>query len=123
MPKISIICGAILIVIGLVGYVIGMNGGRASLTALIPAAFGVILLLLGVFSQSNEGLRKHLMHAAALVAVIGFVVTAGRILMKITEFTFSPANLSQLAMATVCCVFVIMAIRSFTEARKLRDGA
>lgn len=123
MPNTSIICGALLILIGMVGYVVGAADGRASITALIPAFFGVILLLLGVFSRTKEGLRKHLMHAAALVALLGFVMPAGMLLMRIREFTISLASMSQLAMALVCLVFVILAIRSFTQARKLREAA
>lgn len=123
MPNTSIICGTLLILIGIVGYVVGATDGRASVTALIPAFFGVILLLLGVFSRTKEGLRKHLMHAAALVALLGFVMPAGMLLMRIREFTISLASMSQLAMALVCLVFVILAIRSFTQARKLREAA
>lgn len=122
MPSTSIICGAILILIGIIGYVVGIADGRASFTALIPAVFGVILLLLGVFARSRENLRKHLMHAAAAVALIGFIMTAGRLLMKAREFTVAPASVSQLATALVCLAFVILAVKSFASARIQRDA-
>ncbi len=104
--------------IGIMGYVYGMMNGNASLTALIPFAFGTVLESLGFVAKSNEGLRKHLMHAAVVVALLGFIMTAGRLLMKMSELTMSPAVMSQAAMAVVCLVFVILAVNSFIAARR-----
>ena len=118
MPITAIICGMLLSLIGIVGYAYGMMNDKASLTALIPFAFGTVLEALGFVARSNEGLRKHLIHAAIVVALLGFVMTAGRLLMKMSEFTLSPAVISQLAMAFVCLVFIILAIKSFTAARR-----
>jgi hypothetical protein len=117
MPIIAIVCGMLLSLIGLAGYVHGVLNDKASLTALIPFAFGTVLEALGVVAKSSEGLRKHMMHAAVVVALLGFIATAGRLLMKMSELTLSPAVISQAAMATVCLVFVILAIRSFAAAR------
>src|SRR5882672_7242511 len=118
MPNNSIIFGALLILIGVTGYCYGMMTDHASLTALIPAAFGLVLVILGFASRSYESMRKHLMHAAVLVALLGFIMTAGRLLMKINELTLGAAALSQLSMAIVCLVFVILAVRSFIAARR-----
>jgi hypothetical protein len=118
MPNTSIIFGSLLILIGLIGYGYGMMTGHASLTALIPAAFGIVMASLGFVARSNEGLRKHLMHAAVLIALLGFVMTAGRLLMKISELSVGAAVLSQLSTALVCLVFVILAVRSFIAARR-----
>jgi hypothetical protein len=58
------------------------------------------------------------MHAAVIVGLIGFLVPAIRVLMKISEFALSPAVISQLAMSAVCLVFVVLAVRSFITARR-----
>lgn len=118
MTNVAIVCGFLLIVIGLAGYVIGMMGERASWTALIPAIIGVILALLGVLGSAKEGLRKHLMHAAVIVALLGFFATAGRLIPRLGELTLSAAVLSQAATAVICLVFVVLAIRSFAAARR-----
>ena len=118
MPITAIICGMLLSLIGIMGYVYGVMNGNASLTALIPFAFGTVLEALGFIAKSNEGLRKHLMHAAVVVALLGFFMTAGRLLMKMSELTLSPAVISQLAMSAVCLVFVILAVNSFVSARR-----
>ena len=117
MPTTSIICGSLLVLIGFIGYGYGLMNDNASLTALIPAAFGFVLEILGIVARSSEALRKHLMHAAVLVALLGFVMTAGRLLMKISTFTLGAAQISQIAMAVVCLLFVILAVRSFVAAR------
>jgi len=108
----------LLSLIGIAGYVQGIVNDKASLTALIPFAFGTILETLGFIAKGNEGLRKHLMHAAVVVALLGFFMTAGRLVMKINELTLSPAVMSQAAMAAICLIFVILAVRSFIAARR-----
>jgi hypothetical protein len=120
MPSAAIISGFLLILVGIIGYVYGMMGERASLTALIPAGFGLVLLILGFLSQSKENLRKHLMHVAVLVALLGFLIPTFRILSRLSDFTMNAANLSQLAMALICLVFVILSVKSFIDARRNR---
>jgi low temperature requirement protein LtrA len=118
MPTTAIVCGILMTLIGIAGYFYGVMNGNASLTALIPALFGTALEGLGLVARAKEDLRKHLMHAAVVVALLGFILTAGRILMKLGEMTMSAAVLSQLATAIVCLVFVILAVRSFIAARR-----
>ena len=120
MPFTAIIFGVLLILTGVVGYIHGMMNDKASLTALIPAAFGILLAILGLAAQSMEGVRKHIMHAAVIVGLIGFLVPAGRLVSKMSEITFSAAYVSQIVMAALCLAFVIMAVRSFIDARRAR---
>jgi hypothetical protein len=96
---------------------------RASVTALIPAMFGIVLLLLGVLARTREGMRKHLMHAAVVVALLGFIATAGRLVSKVSELTYSAAVVSQVSMAMVCLLFVILGVKSFADARRRTDPA
>lgn len=120
MPSLAINFGRLLVLIGIMGYGWGFYIQRVSLTALIPAFFGIVLLVLGHIAQSKESLRKHLMHAAVLVALLGFIASTGRLLSKIGEITLSAAYLSQIAMAIVCLAFVILSVRSFINARQNR---
>ena len=118
MPSTSIACGTLLILIGILGYIAGMLNSTPSLTALIPAAFGLLLFLFGFFARIRENLRKHLMHAAVVVALLGFVLTAGRLVSRMSELTYSAAVVSQVSMALVCLLFVILGVKSFAEARR-----
>ena len=119
MPTTSIIFGTLLVLVGIIGYAYGaMNSEYASKTALIPAAFGLVLVLLGFVSQKKENLRKHLMHAAILVALLGFIATAARLVPRLSGITFTAAEISQIATALICLIFVILAIKSFADARR-----
>ena len=118
MPSTSIACGALLILVGIIGYVYGMQGGSASITALIPAFVGIVLVILGFVAKSKENLRKHLMHVAVLIGLLGFLAGAGRILSKIGDFTLSAPVIASLAMTLICLVFVILCVKSFIDARR-----
>ena len=124
MPSTSIACGALLIFIGVIGYVYGMMDGKASITALIPAIFGLLLVVFGAISRTKENLRKHLMHGALLVALIGFLATVSSFA-KIPALLAGTADrpaavVAQLATALVCLIFVILGIKSFIDARRNR---
>jgi hypothetical protein len=118
MPSVSIWIGRILIIIGVIGYAYGFFGGKASITAMIPAFFGIVLLALGHFALVKESLSKHLMHTAVIVALLGFLLPAGRVISKLSEVTLNAAYISQISMALVCLIFVVLAVRSFISARK-----
>ena len=116
MASTTILFGVLLIALGLLGY---FGTGTASLTALIPAAFGLLLLVLGFLARS-EGLRKHAMHGAAAVALVGFVAVLGRLLRTPPGVVAAAAYWSQVAMAVLTGVFVALCVRSFIAARRAR---
>ncbi len=118
MPSTAILFGRILVFIGILGYGYGLVMGNASLTALIPAVVGVVLLGLGHIAKAKENLRKHLMHVAVIVALLGFLASAGRLISKISEFSISVASVSQIAMALTCLIFIVLCVQSFINARK-----
>ena len=124
MPSTSILCGILLILVGVIGYLYGMSDGNASPTALIPAIFGVLLVIFGFIGKAKENLRKHIMHAAVLVGLLGFLATASSFL-KIPALLNGTAErpsavAAQLAMAIICLFFVIACVRSFIDARRNR---
>lgn len=120
MPSTAIISGVLLIFIGIAGYVFSIFDGNTSLTALIPAAFGLLLAIFGFIAKSNENLRKHLMHAAVVVGLLGFFIPAARLVSQMSNIKVSLAVLSQAAMALVCLFFVILSVQSFVNARRNR---
>lgn len=118
MPINAILAGGLLMAIAAAGYIHGIMNDKASVTALIPGFFGIVIALLGVAANSSESLRKHLMHAAVLIALIGFLVPTVRLLSKFSELAATPAILAQAAMALICLAFVLLSIRSFINARR-----
>lgn len=123
MPSTAIVSGVLLILIGIIGYAFSIVDGNTSSTALIPAAFGLLLVILGFAAKYKESLRKHLMHAAVIVGLAGFIIPTARLVSQSSKITVSLAVLSQAAMALVCLVFVILCINSFISARKEREAA
>lgn len=114
-----------MILIGIIGYGYGFANGNASLTALIPALFGVILVALGAAARAKEDLRKHLMHAALVIALLGFLATVSSFL-KLPALLAGTAErptavAAQFATAVVCLAFLILGIRSFIDARRNRE--
>lgn len=118
MPSTSIISGILLILLGIAGYIYGTANGNASLTALIPAAFGLLLAIFGFIGKQNESLRKHLMHAAVLVALLGFLIPTVRLASQAGNLSVSFAVVSQALMALICLFFVILSVQSFINARR-----
>ena len=118
MSKITIAVGAVLIVLGLIGY---FGTSMVSWTALIPAFFGLPLVILGVLAL-QEGWRKHAMHAAVVVGLIGFLGGAFsfvRPLLSGSEMKPMAAAMQAL-MALTCAVFVGLGVKSFIDARRAR---
>jgi fluoride ion exporter CrcB/FEX len=128
MPSTAIASGVFLILIGIVGYAYGlMKDGNASLTALFPALFGLLLIIFGFLAKSKENLRKHLMHGAVLVGLLGFFGTVSSVVRLPALFAGTAerpaAVIAQFATALVCLVFVILCVKSFVDARRTRTGA
>jgi hypothetical protein len=115
MPATTRLVGLLLAVIGIGSYV---GTGRTSVTALIPAFFGAAFLLLAYVARS-EAARKHAMHVALLVALVGIAGTASR-LIGATDFT-RPATLAQLATVLLLAWYLGQGIMSFRAARRARS--
>jgi hypothetical protein len=121
VAPVSIGFGVVLIALG-VGFYYGT--GQVSHTALIPAWFGIPLLLLGVLALKDR-LRKHAMHLAAVVGLFGFGGGAIMGLPKLPALLAGTAErplavVEQLLLAAVCLLFVALCVRSFIVARRNR---
>lgn len=116
MAKTSMIFGAALIAIGMIGY---LAGGASSVTGLIPAFFGVALLGLGWWA--TKGKEKTAMHIAAVVAALGAIAPLSRILPGLAGGgELGLAFWTNVIMFVVCGVFLALCIKSFMDARKAR---
>lgn len=124
MPAITLIIGVMLILIGIGGYGYGASTGHASPTALIPSAIGLIIVVLGGIA-TNERWRKHAMHGALLIALLGFIGTVMGIpktisLLQGAEIERPAAALAQTLTAVLCLILLAFGINSFVQARKQR---
>ena len=119
MPGTTRMFGLLLIVLGIASYVVTE---RTSVTALIPAFFGAVLVVLALVAR-NENARKHAMHAAVAVALVGAIASLIRAIPAVAGGSISrPAVVAQLAMAALLLVYVALGVQSFIAARKARTG-
>ena len=119
MPGTTRLFGLLLIVFGIATYVVTE---RTSITALIPAFFGAVLVICALIAR-NEALRKHAMHAAVAVGLIGAIASLARgVPATLAGDASRPAVISQLAMGVMLLVYVALGVQSFIAARKARMG-
>lgn len=119
MPALTTGFGAFLMLLGLAGYLVS---GRASVTALIPSFIGVLLVAFGLLAR-RETMRKHAMHGASLLALLGVLGSARGVVLWAAGRSVSPlATISQLLLFVTCGVFLALCVRSFVSARRQRSA-
>ena len=102
MAKTAITFGIILTLLGLIAY-FGISS--ESITALIPAFFGVSMIILGWLAL-NEKYRKHSMHIAAALMLLGFIGTGIRVFPQLFGEVANPSAFTvQLIMTLLCLIF------------------
>ena len=121
MAKLTIVYGVVFILMGLFGY-FGISS--ESITALIPTFFGIPMLILGWLGL-NEKYLKHAMHGAAVLVLIGFAGTVSGLIKFFkmlggVELERPAAVTVQTIMSVLCLVFLVLAVKSFIDARKNR---
>jgi hypothetical protein len=119
MASTTIVFGVLLIVLGFGGYI---ASGSVSVTALIPAFFGIVLLVLGFLARAEQ-MRRHAMHAASAVGLVGFIGSLMSLLRAPMETRSGLANASQIAMVVLTALFVLLCVKSFRDARRRRAAA
>ncbi|HKL14785.1 MAG TPA: hypothetical protein VJ915_04075 [Balneolaceae bacterium] len=120
MSKLSVTIGILMIILGAGSFLLT---GAASATALIPAFFGIAFVGLGILGIKKESMRKHVMHAALLLAILGIGGSFGGLINVLgvlggNELERPNAAYAQAIMAIICIYFVIAGVRSFISARK-----
>ena len=125
----TVITAVLLIVVGIVGYTgaePNPETGKVSMTALIPSFIGVVLGICGLLAF-NDKFRKHAMHFAAVIGLVGMIGGFMPIIRQINNTgAFDPLKRSAIAgelTVLICAVFVGMCVNSFIQARKARKAA
>jgi hypothetical protein len=122
----TLVCALLLALIGSVGYFTAdlNDKGERPITALIPLWFGLALAACAVLVLWKESLRKHVMHTAAMIGLLGLIggfVPMIRQNSKGLPFDpTAPAVRNGLMMSAVCLLFVGLCVMSFIAARKAR---
>lgn len=112
MPKTTLIFAALLIALG-----VGAFGVSSSRTALLPAYVGMALGVLAGLALAFDGARKHLMHVAAVVALLGALAPAAALAIRAAQM--SPLALGvNLGMLVLSAGVLVLMVRAFVAARR-----
>lgn len=130
MAKVTLVFAALLIALGLVGY---LGSGSQFPTALIPLWWGVALAIFGFLAMSpSESRRKLFMHINVTIGLLGFI---GALVEAIrgygkpaptgvnTSGFLITAETSKITMAVLMLIYVLLCVRSFINARRTRVAA
>tara|TARA_B100000029_G_C16766210_1_gene663739 strand:- start:31 stop:468 length:438 start_codon:yes stop_codon:yes gene_type:complete len=123
LPFTMAISGLLLITMGVYFYLFPEN--EQSVTALIPAAIGMGLLIPGIITITAPHNKKHAMHAGATFALIGTLGGLMGISDFISYFTagvdLERATIARMAMLLLCGETLVGSIMSFRLARIKRE--
>ena len=122
MAKVTLVFAVLLIALGLVGY---LGTGSVHPTALIPTWFGLALGIFGILAISpSESRRKLFMHINVTIGLLGFLGGRPRrctAMLHALAAGHEPDQIalaSQLTMAGLLLIYVILCVRSFIAARR-----
>ena len=125
MPKVTIGFG--LLLCGLSAAVLLLKQEFKMGTWLIPSVVGLPLIVLGLVATMNAASKKHVMHAAVTLALLGGLLALGQGVSQIVQWMVSGKEILPLAagmiwaMTVLCFAFVGLCVRSFIAARRARE--
>jgi ABC-type spermidine/putrescine transport system permease subunit I len=130
MVRNTLLCGLMLVLLGGFAYMDAppKDDGSKPMTALIPAFVGLPLMLCGMLVAAKPNLRKHVMHFAALIGLLGaaggFMPMYRQMVKDGKPFDITaPSVRTGVMMTAICLLFVGLCVNSFIEARKARQAA
>ena len=127
MARLTMVVGVLLILLGAGVYV----GVAHAPTALIPAYFGVALLLCGALANTEDAKRRALwMHIAVTLGLVGFLFPFVRSIGGAVKMVSGHADQvsrplavqESMVMALICLIFTVLCVRSFVRARITRTA-
>lgn len=125
MAKTTIVFAVLLIILGLAGF---FYTGSHYPTALIPAAFGLVMGVFGFLAMSpSESRRKLFMHVNVTLGAIGFLMAAWRALSSYGNARSQGVDPdyialgSQAIMAFLLLNYVVLCVKSFIDVRRARE--
>jgi hypothetical protein len=124
MIKLTVWIAVILIILGTGGFLLT---GTQSITALIPAVFGLLLLICSLIAgkETRQKLAMHIAQGIALLGLLGSVSGLIKLLMYLMGsgvLERPSAVVAQSIMALLCLIYLIFGIRSFIAARRSAAG-
>ena len=119
VPRFAIISSGLLVVWGIFSYTT-QSADPPSITAAIPALFGLTMLGLGIMADRDEKNLRHYMHTAMVFALL-MAIGGARVITGYSEMS-TLALISHLLLLVIGATFIFVGVRSFRHARMLREA-
>jgi hypothetical protein len=121
MTGVTLALGVLLVAVGVGSF--GLSETHAP-TALIPAVLGVLFCVCAAVAR-NPKARMHAIHAAVLLGLVGLVASLPGLLHLPALLSGQPvarplAVAARSITAGLCLVYLVLAVRSFIQARRAR---
>ena len=120
MIRLTVVIGGILAILGVVGYV---ATAAASLTALIPSAVGVLLLVCATVAARMPANHRHAMHTALVIALIAALASLRNVARLGDLLAGTATNPAAVLLSTIMFVllagYIAAGVRSFVAARRI----
>lgn len=114
--------GGLLVATGVIAYIVAVATDAASVTALIPAFVGILLLIAAWIGSRSEGARKHAMHAGLAIGLLGALGSLMNVVKLPALFDGTAERPAAVVVSTIMFVllvaYLIAGIRSFVAARR-----
>ncbi len=117
MTKLTINLSILLILTGILGY---FGTGMVSITALIPAFFGLPLLTINLLARKSAS-PKALILAAIILSGLGLLGSFRGVLILISG-SLTAAAFLQSAMCLICAVYIFTAVKDLNRLSKKRTS-
>jgi hypothetical protein len=119
MPARALWTGVLLILVS----TLAVMASKFTPTALIPGILGLCIAVLGIIANRNPTLRKHLMHGALGLALLGVLGSLGGLpgffaLLSGGNAERPVAAVAQTSTVLICLGFLSRGIGSFIAARR-----
>ncbi len=118
----TVITGVLLIALGVGGFV---GTGSTHMTALIPAWFGLPILICGLLAN-NAARRALVMHIAVTIGLLGFLGSLVQFFRGVNGPAMQERPIAveaQGVMVLITGIFVGLCVQSFIKARRGRSSA
>jgi uncharacterized membrane protein HdeD (DUF308 family) len=130
MAKLTIVFGSLLILLSVVAIIL-LGHHTHAIHSLIPALFGLLLIVFGKLAITDDPKKRMLfMHIAVTIGLLGFlgtlpgiIATVRRAAGQIVATPVVGAATVQTVMGTLCLIYVLLCVRSFITVRRSRTAA
>lgn len=122
--RLTQITGGLLILVGVIAYV---TTDTSSITALFPAALGLVLLMLGLIAVAPK-FRRDAVHIAVLIGLFGIIAFLDNArhlpaLISGSDVERPQAVVVSALTVVILIAFLVLSIQSFRQARREREQA